>query len=83
MNNKQSSVKNNVSFSLFATWSIVIMFFFSGYAGYLLYYSKNSYSVYENLKIQRNNLNSSIYQLQYDNSKLQKRYLELQNLEPE
>jgi cell division protein FtsB len=53
------------------------------YVGYLLYLGKNSYKVYSKLQKKKLQLKYDIKRLQYENASLQKKYLELKNLEPE
>jgi len=61
----------------------VITFAFAYYLANLLFYGKNSYEVYKNLKEQKVNLQYNVRVLQIENATLQKKYLELKNLEPE
>lgn len=56
---------------------------FAIYVSNLLFYGKNSYEVYEKLKQKKSQLKYEIKRLQYENASLQKKYLELKNLEPE
>ena len=62
---------------------VVITFSSASYISYLSFYSKNSYETYSSLQKQHILLNQQIKQLQHDNAKLQKEFLELKNLEPE
>ena len=72
--------KNFIFTSVFLT---VITFALAYYLSNLLFYGKNSYEVYKNLKDKKVNLQYNINALQIENATLQKKYLELKNLEPE
>ena len=61
----------------------VVTFALAYYLANLLFYGKNSYEVYKNLKDQKINLQYNVNALQIENATLQKKYLELKNLEPE
>jgi len=70
----------------FIVLSIVLIFFtfvLAYYISNLLFYGKNSYEVYSNLKDRKVKLQKDIKTLQYENAMLQKKYFELKNLEPE
>ncbi len=56
---------------------------FGVYFLYLIFFSSDSYMVYQNLKKQKIVLIENIFELQKTNAKLQKEFLELKNLEPE
>ena len=73
----------NKSFIFTSVILTVITFAFAYYLANLLFYGKNSYEVYKNLKEQKVNLQYNVRVLQIENATLQKKYLELKNLEPE
>ncbi len=77
------SLKQDNQFLKVATISVVSTIVLALYISYLAFESKNSYTVYSTLQIKKSNLNYEIRQLQYENAKLQKEFLELKNLEPE
>jgi len=59
------------------------MLFGAIYISNLMFAGKNSYEVYSHLKKKKLQLKNDIKQLQFENATLQKKYLELKNLEPE
>lgn len=80
---KKQSFKQNLSFIKIAILSTIFTIAIATYISYLIYYSKNSYQVYDQLKTYHNVLKQNIVNLQQQNAQLQKEYFELQNLEPE
>ena len=79
----KQSFKSNISFIKIASISTVIVILLGIYIGYLSTSSKNSYNVYLKLQERQNNLQNNIENLQEQNAKLQKKFFELKNLEPE
>ncbi|MEA3498727.1 MAG: septum formation initiator family protein [Campylobacterota bacterium] len=76
-------IKSNFKF-LLLSFSLVIFIIISAiYIANLLFAGKNSYGVYSSLKNKKIQLQNEIKQLQFENADLQKKYLELKNLEPE
>ncbi len=73
----------NRNFIFTSVLAVVMTFAFAYYLANLLFYGKNSYEVYKNLKDKKVNLQYNIKALQIENATLQKKYLELKNLEPE
>jgi len=75
-------LSENLNFIIIAVSSVMITLLLAYYA-FILLYGKNSYSVYVNLLDKKQNLQIDIKNLQQENALLQKKYLELKNLEPE
>ncbi len=61
----------------------LLTFVLASYIANLLFYGKNSYEVFKNLQDKKIYLQYNIKSLQIENATLQKKYLELKNLEPE
>ncbi|MEA2049538.1 MAG: septum formation initiator [Campylobacterota bacterium] len=76
-------LNENNRFILISIVLTVVTFAFAYYFANLLFYGKNSFEVYQNLKNKKVNLQYNIKALQIENASLQKKYLELKNLEPE
>lgn len=76
-------LRQNKQFILTALFLVFLTFAFAYYIADLLFYGKNSYEVYDNLKDRKAKLQTDIKRLQYENATLQKKYFELKNLEPE
>lgn len=75
--------KENKRFIVLALSLLILTFSFAYYVANILFYGKNSYEVYVNLKNRKDKLQTDIKRLQYENALLQKKYFELKNLEPE
>ncbi len=75
--------KKNIRFLLLSFSLIILIIMSAIYISNLLFAGKNSYDVYSNLKVKKMQLKNDIKQLQIENATLQKKYLELKNLEPE
>lgn len=75
-------LSENLNFIIIAVFSVVVTLLLAYYA-FILLYGKNSYNVYVNLLDKKQNLQIDIKNLQQENALLQKKYLELKNLEPE
>ena len=73
---------NNKNFIVISFISIAVVLWLALYVANLLF-GKNSYEVYVKLVNEKKQLQYKIKQLQKENAKLQKQYLELKNLEPE
>ena len=74
---------SNIKF-LFISFLLTFIIVVSAlYVSSLLYSGKNSYAVYSKLKSKKIQLQDDIRSLQLENAALQKKYLELKNLEPE
>jgi cell division protein FtsB len=78
-----SEQQSNKKFLFIALSLVVITLVLAYYISNLLFYGKNSYEVYVNLKNRKVKLQQDIKQLQDENAMLQKQYFELKNLEPE
>jgi cell division protein FtsB len=76
-------IKENRKFIIISLVLLVFTFSFAYYVANILFYGKNSYEVYANLKNRKAKLQTDIKRLQYENALLQKKYFELKNLEPE
>ena len=76
-------LKGNKQFVAIATVLVTFTFLMAYYISYLLFYGDNSYEVYSKLQIKKLKLQRDIKILQIQNASLQKKYLELKNLEPE
>ncbi len=76
-------INENRKFILISTFLVAFTFVLAYYIADLLFYGKNSYEVYSNLKDRKVRLQYDIKTLQYENAMLQKKYFELKNLEPE
>ena len=76
-------VNETKRFILISSVLVVLTFVLAFYIADLLFYGKNSYEVYANLKDRKIKLEQDIKILQYKNATLQKKYFELKNLEPE
>jgi len=76
-------IKGNKQFIVISAILVTLTFLIAYYISYLLFYGDNSYEVYSKLKIQKMKLQQDIKTLQIQNASLQKKYLELKNLEPE
>lgn len=76
-------IKENRKFIIISLVLLVLTFSFAYYVANILFYGKNSYEVYANLKNRKAKLQTDIKRLQYENALLQKKYFELKNLEPE
>jgi len=76
-------LKGNRKFITTALLLITITFSLAYYVADLLFYGKSSYEVYANLQQRKAKLQDDIKTLQVENALLQKKYLELKNLEPE
>ena len=75
--------KTNIRFLLLSLTLITLIIISAIYISNLMFAGKNSYDVYSNLKVKKMQLQNEIKQLQIENATLQKKYLELKNLEPE
>ena len=80
---KQSSFKKNARFIRMVVFLALVTLGIASYVSYLSFYGKNSYEAYSSLQKQYALLKQKIKQLQHENAKLQKEFLELKNLEPE
>ena len=76
-------IKRNLKFLLLSLGLVIFIIISAIYIANLLFAGKNSYDVYSNLKNEKVQLQNEIKQLQFENAALQKKYLELKNLEPE
>ncbi|MEA3384420.1 MAG: septum formation initiator [Campylobacterota bacterium] len=76
-------LKENIGFIFTSVILTVVTFALAYYLANLLFYGKNSYEVYKNLKDKKVNLQENIKRYHLENASLQKKYLELKNLEPE
>ncbi len=76
-------ISENRQFIVLSIVSVFFTFVLAYYISNLLFYGKNSYEVYSNLKDRKVKLQTDIKTLQYENAMLQKKYFELKNLEPE
>ena len=74
---------DNRGFILTSVILTILTFIMAYYLSNLLFYGKNSYEVYKNLKNKKVYFKDNIKVLQIENAALQKKYLELKNLEPE
>ena len=83
MKSKRVFLKKNYSFLKNAVVSIFIIIILGLYIGCLAFSSKNSYDVYKKLRYEKKALTVNIDILQDQNAKLQKKFFELENLEPE
>lgn len=77
------ALKNNKKFIINSFFLVSLTLASGIYVGNLLFYGKNSYEVYSDLKTKKAQLQADIKRLHLENAKLQKQYLELKNLEPE
>jgi cell division protein FtsB len=77
------ALKNNKKFIVNSFLLAALTLALGIYVGNLLFYGKNSYGVYSDLKVKKAQLQADIKRLHLENAKLQKQYLELKNLEPE
>lgn len=77
------ALKNNKKFIINSFLLVILTLAFGIYVGNLLFYGKNSYEVYSDLKTKKAQLQEDIKRLHLENANLQKQYLELKNLEPE
>lgn len=73
----------NKKFIIQAFLATMLTLVFAIYLSNLLFSGKNSYEVYKKLQKKKEQLHYDIKRLQYENASLQKKYLELKNLEPE
>ena len=78
-----SEQQSNKKFVFIALGLVAVTLVLAYYISNLLFYGKNSYEVYVNLKNRKVKLQQDIKQLQFENATLQKKYFELKNLEPE
>ena len=76
-------ILDNKRFILISILLTIVTFALAYYLSNLLFYGKNSYEVYKSIKDKKVNLQKNIKSLQIRNASLQKKYLELKNLEPE
>ncbi len=76
-------VLKKIKFVFIVSFAIILTLVFARYVSELLFEGKNSYKVYSALKEQKEYLDFTIKQIQFDNARLQKEYFELKNLEPE
>lgn len=76
-------LRENKQFIFVAIILVITTFGLAYYIANLLFYGKNSYEVYSQLKNKKAKLQYDIKTLQYENATLQKQYFELKNLEPE
>ena len=75
--------QQNRRFIFISSILVIVTFILAYYIADLLFYGKNSYEVYANLKARKIKLQNDIKILQVENATLQKKYFELKNLEPE
>jgi len=75
--------KKNIKFLLLSFSLIIFIIISAIYISNLTFAGKNSFDVYSDLKTKKLQLQNEIKQLQFENATLQKKYLELKNLEPE
>ena len=75
--------KNNITFRKITIISTISMILLGGYVGYILFYSKNSYKIYTQLKQQKAILKSNIAFLKEENARIYENFCEFKNMEPE
>ena len=75
--------KKNIKFLLLSLSLIIFIIISAIYISNLMFAGKNSFDVYSGLKTTKLQLQNEIKQLQFENATLQKKYLELKNLEPD
>ena len=80
---KKIHLSENVKFVKLIIISVSVTLIATSYIAYLLFYNNNSFSVYLKLKNEELLLKKNISILQNQNVILQKKILELENLEPE